>query len=64
MNARIKELALRAGGSHFPEVGGQNLERFAELLILECAKIADCPSSFKQTNGYKILRHFDIKETV
>jgi hypothetical protein len=64
MNTRIRELALQAGGSHFPEVGGHNLERFAELLIMECAKIADCPSSFKQTNGYKILRHFDIKETV
>jgi hypothetical protein len=64
MNAHIKRLALEAGGSHFPEVGGRNLERFAELLIQECARIADCPSSFQQTNGYKILQHFDIKETV
>jgi hypothetical protein len=63
MNTRIKELALQAGGSHFPEVGGKNLERFAELLILECARIADCRSSFKHNSGEKILRHFDIKET-
>jgi len=62
MNARIQELALQAGVDYNPDQEGLNL--FAELLIQECAKIADCPSSFKQTNGYKILRHFDIKETV
>jgi hypothetical protein len=63
MNTHIKRLALEAGGSHFPEVGGENLERFAELLVRECAEIADCPSSFKHKHGYKILKHFGIKET-
>lgn len=62
MNQRIKELALQAGGSHFPEVGGKNLERFAELLIQECAQVADCTSSFKHKKGNKILHHFGIKE--
>ena len=36
MNEKIKELALQAGGSHYPEVGGKTLEKFAELLIKEC----------------------------
>ena len=36
MNERIKELALQAGGSHYPDVGGKTLEKFAELLIQEC----------------------------
>jgi len=33
MNKRIKELALQAGGSHYPDVGGATLEKFAELLL-------------------------------
>jgi len=34
MNKEIfKELALQAGGSHYPEVGGRTLEKFAELLL-------------------------------
>lgn len=34
MNKEIfKELALQAGGSHYPDVGGATLERFAELLL-------------------------------
>ena len=36
MNEKIKELALQAGGSHYPDVGGKTLEKFAELLIQEC----------------------------
>lgn len=39
MNEKIKRLALEAGGSHFPDVGGKNLERFAELLIQECIDV-------------------------
>jgi len=34
MNKEIlKEIALQAGGSHYPEVGGETLEKFAELLL-------------------------------
>jgi hypothetical protein len=29
----LKELALQAGGSHYPTVGGATLEKFAELLL-------------------------------
>ena len=36
MKNKIKELALEAGGSHYPEVGGKILERFAELMLEEC----------------------------
>lgn len=60
MNPKIKELALQAGGSHYPDVGGQLLEKFAELVIRECAQVADCRSSFKHNTGEKILRHFDM----
>ena len=33
MKNKIKELALEAGGSTYPEVGGDNLSKFAGLLI-------------------------------
>ena len=36
MNEKIKELALQVGGSHYPEVGGELLQKFAELIIKEC----------------------------
>ena len=41
MNKRIKELALQAGGSHYPDVGGITLEKFAELLVKECGTFTD-----------------------
>ena len=40
MNERIKALALQAGGSHYPDVGGKTLEKFAELIVRECALVA------------------------
>ena len=34
MNKEIlNEIALQAGGSHYPAVGGETLEKFAELLL-------------------------------
>ena len=39
MNKQIQELALQAGGSHYPDVNSRQLEKFAELLINECCKI-------------------------
>ena len=34
----FKEIALQAGGSHYPEVGGQTLNQFADLLLAEVIK--------------------------
>lgn len=62
MNERIEELKQQAGIDHNPDQEGLNL--FAKLIVQECATVADCPSSFKQTNGYKILRHFGVEELV
>ena len=77
MNERIKELACKTltrfdqdmDGSMEPEKLGDwirynDLEKFAELIIQECAKVADnnfnkgfCPV------GDYIKQHFDILET-
>jgi hypothetical protein len=37
----LKEIALQAGGSHYPEVGGATLEKFAELLIEACIEAVE-----------------------
>ncbi len=36
MNERIREIALQAGGSHYPEVNSMQLQKFAELFVAEC----------------------------
>jgi len=41
MKQKIHDLALEAGGSHYPTVGGANLEKFAELLIEECIRVVE-----------------------
>jgi hypothetical protein len=39
MKSKIKELALEAGGSHYPDVGGELLQKFAELMLEECITV-------------------------
>jgi hypothetical protein len=67
MNEQIKQLALAAGGSHYPDVGGRTLEKFAELLIQECAQVADIDRDTSagcgyvtQTTGQRIKKHFGV----
>jgi hypothetical protein len=36
MKKVFEELALRAGGSHYPTVGGELLEKFGELVVAKC----------------------------
>jgi hypothetical protein len=73
MNERIKELAEQAGmtddkfGMFFAkdkhDEDGVDLEKFAELIVKECAEIADknSPLSYPD-HGIKIKRHFGVKE--
>jgi len=32
----FEEIALQAGGSHYPAVGGELLEKFGELVVQKC----------------------------
>ena len=61
MKKIIKEIALQVGGSHYPDVGGQLLEKFADTVVLRCALIAN---KFDDTGAAKsaILREFEIKD--
>ena len=78
MNERIKELVKQAGGrfsthtlTSYPaqhresvELWDKNIEKFAELIVRECAKQVDNYwDAFE--NGYadkKILEHFGVEE--
>lgn len=36
MRKEFEHLALLAGGSHYPQVGGDNLDMFGRLVVEEC----------------------------
>jgi hypothetical protein len=62
-NEIFRRIALEAGGSHYPEVGGDLLEKYSELLIHECAELMygrDENGNCK--DGDTILEHFGVKE--
>lgn len=42
MNEKIyNKLALEAGGSHYPDVGGPTLKYFMKLVVEECISVSD-----------------------
>ena len=64
MNKRIRELALQAGGSHYPEVNAMQLEKFAELIVRECTEVVKWTPSMvpNDTIIKNIKEHFGVKE--
>jgi hypothetical protein len=63
MNEQIKKLAAKANFGHIENgevVYDHRLEKFAELIILDCAKIADIAEPYKYSDLIK--NHFGIKE--
>jgi len=57
MKERIKEIALQAGGSHYPDVGGDLLQKFADLLIDECIR------AIQETPNHHCYTSFDIAQS-
>jgi hypothetical protein len=60
MNPTIKQLALEAGGSHYPDVNTMQLVKFAELIVLKCADIADTAEPFLASDLIK--QHFGVEQ--
>jgi hypothetical protein len=61
MHPKIKEIALQTGGSHYPDVGGELLEKFAHLIVQECCEVAHCNSHVDGlTLGNILKQHFGI----
>ena len=71
MNSRIRELWDKAAESTAAFPSGQNnswetqvnfMEKFAELIVKECAKVADLADENKcEWIGGNILTHFGVK---
>jgi len=60
MNERIKELAEQAEFSKKDlQIQGDNFQRFAELIVKECAEIADRAEPYKADD--LILKHFGVE---
>ena len=63
MNERIKELAEQAGfktdrlGHLF---GGDDIEKFAELIVRECCEVMESSKRLHCSN--EIKRHFGVEE--
>jgi len=65
MTKKVYEIALNAGGSFYPEVNPDTLQRFAEAIVEECAKVANTDASYPYKDfGDKIRAHFGLKDYV
>ena len=50
------DIALAAGGSHYPTVGGQLLEQFGQLVVERCMALADAETA------RRIAQEFGIEQ--
>jgi hypothetical protein len=62
MNLQIKELWVKAGGHYdsgnqhtWPQYTIDNPEKFAELIVKECARVAG------RDVGHFVLKHFEVE---
>jgi len=66
MNERIRELMEQAGLYDFviESMGiNEEMEKFAELIVKECAAEADkCAEQGSWMAGYRIKQHFGVEE--
>ena len=68
MNERIKELVLEAGFPQFDKMyvvsDGEELERFAELIVRECAGLCSIAAPGRDAEDIEeaILKHFGVEE--
>jgi hypothetical protein len=67
MNEKIKELAIQVIGDYsygdYWPFFDEELEKFAELIIRKCAKVADLADENKcEWIGGNILNHFGVRE--
>jgi hypothetical protein len=68
MNERIKELAQQAGfkvnwhNADVQAIKMARLEKFAELIVRECADIATINSHQWHSAGRFVLTHFGVEE--
>ena len=68
MNEKLEDLMYRAGltaqgcWDSIDQYNREAIEKFAELIVRECAKLADEPTSRPyESYGEKIKKHFGVE---
>jgi hypothetical protein len=56
MKQPYHDIALAAGGSHYPDVGGRLLEQFGRLVVERCMVLADAETA------ERIAQEFGIEQ--
>jgi hypothetical protein len=65
LTQKVYEIALNTGGSFYPETNSTTLQKFAEGIIEECAKVAASDNHYPYKDfGDKIRAHFGLKDYV
>jgi len=76
LSPKFHEMALAVGGSHYPEVGGELLQKFGEMVVRECinaaifkndgmistADVAGHRAAGRAAAAQMIREHFGIEE--
>jgi hypothetical protein len=62
MNERIRALALEAGAQGIVNRDFIDIEKFAELIVRECADIATINQHEWHSAGSYVLKHFGFDE--
>ena len=63
-NKKFFDIALQVGGSLYPEVGGELLEKFGEEIVKQCIEVCDQGTQTQTTSGgagQLIKQHFGVK---
>jgi hypothetical protein len=56
MKQPYHDIALAAGGSHYPDAGGRLLEQFGQLVVERCMALADAATT------ERIAQEFGIEQ--
>ncbi len=59
MKPVFHDIALEAGGSHYPGVGGQRLEQFGRLVAERCRELADPETAERIAQEFGLDRDLD-----
>ena len=68
MNERLEDLMYRAGltaqgcWDNMDQYDREAIEKFAQLIIRECADIASMNQHQYESTGVYVLKHFGVKE--
>jgi hypothetical protein len=60
-NKKFYEIALEVGGSHYPDVGGELLEKYGESIVRKCAEIARLNTRVDSKVNEMIKDHFGVE---